>query len=156
MPIKVSKVMEDVPGLSESEVQEFLSSSKFPLHLATTKENGDPVIHPIWYLFENGRLYLYTDTDTLKARNIKRTKMAYFSVDTSENPYKGVKGKASALFLGDPLTSIRIAKAIIEKYTGEKDNAYSQGVAKDIQSKESVVIELSPLYFATWDYGKMQ
>jgi len=154
MATKVIKAMEDIPGLSESEVQGFLNSSKIPLHLATINDDGSPVIHPIWYLYENGKLYLYTGRDALKARNIKRTKKAYFSVDTSTDPPKGVKGKASASFLSDLSDSVRIAQAIILKYTSA-DNPYIQSATKEIQSAESVVIELTPQYYSTWDYEKL-
>jgi len=49
---------------------------------------------------------------------------------------------------------VRIAQAIILKYTGA-DNPYIQSATQEIQSGESVVIELTPEYYSTWDYGKM-
>src|SRR6266852_9808931 len=115
-------MLEGVPGLNEIEVHDFLSSSQIPMHLATTNKAGDPVIHPIWYYFENERLYLFTGKNALKSRNIERTKEAYFSVDTAQDPLRGVKGKTRATFLSDLSEAVRIAKTIIQKYTGEADS----------------------------------
>ena len=153
--VKTVQAMEDIPGFSSAEVPQFLSSSKIPLHLATTMENGDAVIHPIWFLYEKGRIFLFTGKDALKSRNIRRTKNAYFSVDTSEDPYRGVKGRAAALFLEDSSEATRIAQAIVGKYMGAY-NEYSKTLGDEIKSGESVVIALDPLFYSTWDYGKVQ
>jgi nitroimidazol reductase NimA-like FMN-containing flavoprotein (pyridoxamine 5'-phosphate oxidase superfamily) len=126
------------------------------MHLATTNRGGNPVIHPVWYHFENERLYVFTERNALKSRNVDRTHEAYFSVDTAQDPLRGVKGKARAGFLSDLSESVRIAKTIIQKYTGESDSPFSKSVADRLKSGEDVVIELQPLYYSTWDYGKMQ
>lgn len=47
--------------LSEDEIIEFLSKSKRNLQLATIDEKNEPNIHPVWFLFENGNIYVITE-----------------------------------------------------------------------------------------------
>lgn len=156
MPIKSLKAMSDVPGMDLSEVESFLKSDKLLLRLSTKDERGDPVIHPIWFYFDNGKLYIFTGKDSKKARNITRSKRVYFSVDSDGEPYKGVKGKADAALVKDFSNALRIASNIIRKYMGSTDNPYGRGLSQELSSSESVVFELAPLFYSTWDYGKME
>ena len=50
------------PGLgssmTEDEVRDFLSNSMLFARLGTIDEKGDPNVHPVWYYFDNDRIYL--------------------------------------------------------------------------------------------------
>ena len=50
------------PGLgssmTEEEVRDFLSNSKLFARLGTIDEKEDPNVHPVWYYFDNDRIYL--------------------------------------------------------------------------------------------------
>ena len=91
--VRVHKAMTNAPGMEQSEVDIFLSTSKIPLRLGTVDSKGDPMIHPVWFDYSNGKLYLMSDKDTRKVRNIRGERTVYFSVDTDAEPHKGVKGK---------------------------------------------------------------
>ena len=58
------KIVNAMPGLgkslSEQQVRDFLVRSKLNLQLGTIDEKGEPYIHPIWYIFENDRIYVAT------------------------------------------------------------------------------------------------
>jgi len=58
------KIVNAMPGLgkslSEQQVRDFLVRSKLNLQLGTIDEKGEPYIHPIWYIFENYRIYVPT------------------------------------------------------------------------------------------------
>lgn len=153
--IKLLKSMSDVPGMDLPEIESFLANGKLLLRLASKDERGDPVIHPIWFYFENGKLYIMTGSDSKKAKNISRSKRVYFSVDSDGEPYRGVKGKADATRVKDNSTAARLGGAIIKKYMGTLDNDYGRGLNDEITSGESVVLELAPLFYSTWDYQKM-
>ena len=49
------------PGLgssmTEDEVRDFLFKSKLFARLGTIDEKEDPNVHPVWYYFDNGRIY---------------------------------------------------------------------------------------------------
>ncbi len=54
--IKTIKAMQGVPGMSQSEIDEFLGKSKTILRLGSVDGKGDPMIHPVWYHYATNRL----------------------------------------------------------------------------------------------------
>ena len=67
------KIVNAIPGfgqlLTEQQVREFLGASRLNLQLGTIDEKGEPNIHPIWYFFENDKLYIVTPKKSKKANN---------------------------------------------------------------------------------------
>jgi len=82
--------MLNAPGMEESEVDIFLSTSKTPLRLGTVDSKGDPMIHPVWFHYLTDRLYILSLKDNLKVRNIRGKRRVYFSIDMDAEPHKGV------------------------------------------------------------------
>ena len=56
------KIVHGSPGfgsmLTEEQTVEFLTDKKLNLLLGTVDKNGDPFIHPVWFLYENEKLYV--------------------------------------------------------------------------------------------------
>src|SRR2546425_11965940 len=91
--VRVHKAMPNAPGMEQSEVDIFLSTSKTPLRLGAVDSKGDPMIHPVWFHYMKGKVYLMSHKDTSKVRNIRGKRTVYFSVDTDATPNKGSKEK---------------------------------------------------------------
>ena len=146
------------PGLgssmTEDEVRDFLFNSKLFARLGTIDEKGDPNVHPVWYYFDNGRVYFETGKDSKKVRNIRRRNNIYFCIDDTNPPYKGVRGKGTAFISEDISLNVPIAEKIMIKYTGSLDNNMAKFLMNSIKRGESVIIEISLHFYATWDYGK--
>ena len=151
--------MPSVPGMSQPEIDEFLANSKILLRLGTVDLKGDPMIHPVWYHYMNGKLYLMTYKNSLKVRNMNRKNAVYFSVDTEATPTKpnrGVKGKGTAAIVHDAGESLSISEKIVTKYLGNADSGLGKGMMDEVRKGSEVLVEISPRYFSTWDYGKMK
>ena len=58
--------------------------------ISTIDKKGRPRTAPIWFHWENGSAYMFTDRNSLKWRNIKRNPYASLCVDWREPPYKSV------------------------------------------------------------------
>ncbi|GMM96883.1 MULTISPECIES: TIGR03618 family F420-dependent PPOX class oxidoreductase [Microbacterium] len=88
-------------------------------HLATLMMDGSPHSVPLWVGVEGERLALFTETDTLKDRNLRHDPRVAVSVTAADNPYSMafVRGTAVERIEGDDaLASVdRIARL----YTGE-------------------------------------
>ena len=82
------------PGLgssmSEKETRDFLSNTKLFARLGTIDEKTDPNVHPVWYYFDNERIYFQTGKNSKKLRNIKKRNNIYFCIDQTNLPYKRV------------------------------------------------------------------
>jgi hypothetical protein len=74
--------------------------------------------------------------------------MIYFLVDEPHPPYKGVRGKAKIKIHNDIDTVVRICETNMKKYLGSLDHPMAKELI-NLAKKESVAIEISPLYFST-------
>ena len=141
-------------SMTEEETRNFLSSKKLFARIGSIDKNGDPNVHPVWYYFDNDKIYFETGKDARKTQNIKKRSKIYFCIDDDTAPYKGVRGKGVASILQDVNTSLSIVEKLVIKYTGSFDNKMAKFLFNSVKSGESVVIEIAPLFFATWDHSK--
>lgn len=150
------KIISAIPGLArtptEHEIREFLNS-RLNLQLGTVDEKGYPNIHPIWFLFENEKLYVMTGKKSKKAVNAIRQKRIYYSIDDETFPYKGVKGKADTQLLDDTSSNIKIAEKIITKYMGGLDNDIGRWILSEIRQGNEAVLEITPKYYSAWSFA---
>ena len=70
-------------------VEEFLRQTLVGV-ISTIDKKGHPRTAPIWFHWENGSAYMFTDRNSLKWRNIQRNPYASLCVDWREPPYKSV------------------------------------------------------------------
>lgn len=141
--------------VTEDEVNRFLQS-KLNLQLATIDEEGYPNIQPLWFLYEkeSGKIYVATQKTTRKARNLYKNSKIYFSIDDENFPYKGVKGRAIVKISEDVDWNIPIVEKISIKYLGTIDNPLAQMIMENTKKGIQIVIEISPMFFSAWDFGK--
>jgi nitroimidazol reductase NimA-like FMN-containing flavoprotein (pyridoxamine 5'-phosphate oxidase superfamily) len=154
--VKVHKAQPNAPGMNQSEIDIFLSSSKIPLRLGTVDSKGDPMIHPVWFHYSNGKLYLTSIKENRKVRNIRGKKTVYFSVDTDAEPHKGVKGKGTAVILTDVVKAVPLTEKLVAKYLGNLNTPMAKRMVQGVRTGATVLVEITPLYFSTWDYTKMK
>lgn len=151
------KIVHGSPGfgsaLTESQVEDFLSKSKLNLLLGTVDSKGEPNIHPVWYHYENGTIYVETTKSSKKVKNIKNKNSVYFCIDDEKMPYKGVRGKATARISEDIEHNIPIASKIMIKYTGDLENKVAKFLMDGVKKGLSVILEIKPKYYSTWDHS---
>jgi len=151
------KIVNAIPGfgpqLSEQRVRDFLVNSKLNLQLGTIDSKGEPIIHPVWYIFENEKLYLATPKKSKKAQNALKNNLIYYSIDDENMPYKGVKGKGTVRLLEDIDSNLIIAEKIILKYMGSLENDIGQFIINQIKEGNEAILEIMPKYYSSWSFG---
>ncbi|MPZ07502.1 MAG: pyridoxamine 5'-phosphate oxidase family protein [Nitrososphaeraceae archaeon] len=142
--------------LSEQETVDFLKAGKLNIHLGTVDEKGHANIHPAWYYYdsENNRIYIETSKQAKKTYNLRKNENVYFCIDDPNPPYKGVRGKGSAKIHEDINFNVPIAEKIMVRYLGNIEHPMAQELIDAIKNGQSVVLEISPKYYSTWDYSK--
>jgi general stress protein 26 len=159
--MKVINATYEIPGMTREEAERFLEG-KLNLQIATIDEKGEPNIQPVWFYYDKdaGKLLLTTSKLAKKTRNLRRKPTIYFSIDDEnydENlPPKGVKGKGIATIVEDPNRIVSQADKISMKYLGTLDHPVAKMITDSAKKGEVVLVEISPKFFSTWDYGKMQ
>jgi general stress protein 26 len=156
------KVIQAIPGMpksvTESEVSNFLQR-KLNVQIASIDEEGYPIIHPTWFLYDNdsGKLYTGTAKMTRKVQSIQRNPdKIYFSIDDENFPYQGVKGRATARISEDIQKNLSIVEKINLKYLGTLEHPLAKRLMENTRNGVEVVIEIEPKFFSAWDFGKAQ
>jgi PPOX class probable F420-dependent enzyme len=155
--MKIVNATTEIPGMSLEEAEKFLES-KLNLQIATIDEKGEPNIQPVWFYYDKDRekLMITTSKSAKKTQNLRNRPAVYFSIDDENLPYKGVKGKGFVTIVEDPDKVVRQADRISMKYLGTLDHPIAKMITESSKKGEVVVIEISPRFYSTWDYGKMQ
>jgi hypothetical protein len=89
-----------------------------------------------------------------KTQNLKIRPTIYFSIDDQSPPYKGVKGKGNATIVEDPNRIVPQAEKISMKYLGTVDHPAAKEMVDRSKNGEGILVEISPKFFSTWDFGK--
>jgi len=152
------KIVHGSPGfgskLTEEETVKFLTDKKLNLLLGSVDKNGDPFIHPVWFLYENEKLYVETSKTSKKVQNIHHKNTVYFCIDDENLPYIGVRGKALVKISTGVEDNIPIAERIMVKYTGDLNNKVAKMLMDGVKDGQSAILEISPTYYSTWDHSE--
>lgn len=150
------KIFNGTPGfgraLSNNEIIEFLSNSKKNLQLATIDNKNEPNIHPVWFYYENGKIYCATEKKSKKFQNILKNNLVYFSIDEGNSEFIGVRGKGSVKIVEDIKSNLVISEKIVKKYAGNLDSNLAKEVLDEIKNGVEIVLEIEPKFFSTWSF----
>jgi general stress protein 26 len=155
--MKIISATSEIPSMTKEEAEKFLES-KLNLQLATIDEHGDPNIQPVWFYYDKDgeKLWINTSKFAKKTQNILKKSTIYFSIDDENPPVRGVKGKGVATIIDDLKTVVPLGERISLKYLGTLDHPIAKMIAEDSKKGGVVLVEISPKFLSTWDYGKMQ
>ena len=155
--MKIISATSEIPSMAKEEVERFLES-KLNLQLATINKQGNPNIQPVWFYYDKDgeKLWINTSKSAKKTQNIRKRSTIYFSIDDENPPVRGVKGEGIATVIEDLKIVIPLGDRISLKYLGTLDHPIAKMISEDSKKGEVVLIEISPKFFSTWDFGKMQ
>jgi PPOX class probable F420-dependent enzyme len=119
---------------------------------AIATENSDGSIHltAVWYLFEDGYLFVATSSKSRKARNIAARPKASLMVDLRQpGSERGVSAAGGAeLISGEP--SREINRRIHQRYMSAAAMS-DPHVGPVFESFDDVTIRLAPVSWTAWD-----
>jgi hypothetical protein len=123
-------------SLTEGEAKEFMTNRTI-LHLGTVDSKGEPSVTPVGYYFDSdsNKIYILTHKNSKKVRNLSNNKIISFCIDDPNPPYKGVRGKGV-------------------RSLGSLEHPTSKWLLGEIEKGNEVILEISPRYYSTWNYGK--
>jgi hypothetical protein len=139
-------------ALTEAELRAFLTEPH-NLRLGMVSEDGWPIVHPVWFWFEDEKLWTTIARDSLKARLIERSPKTYFTIDTDgPKDIRGVRGKAQARIHDDIPRTVDIATKQLIKYLGSTEGWMAELLLKDAAEGQTRTLELTPLKYVAWTY----
>jgi PPOX class probable F420-dependent enzyme len=155
--VKIISAIPGTPSMINEEVEKLLES-KLLLQIGTIDDEGDPNIQPVWFDYDKDRekLLIITPKAAKKVENLRSKPDVYFSIDDENFPYKGVKGKGTVTIIEDPQRTVPYGEKISMKYLGTLDHPVPKMILDSAKKGNHVVLEISPKFFSTWDFARMQ
>lgn len=124
---------------TESESR-FLSRNEL-CRLATIGKDGMPHLVPVCYIFKENKLYIVSDPETAKVRNVKRDKRVTLLVDQYQ-PNKAVLIYGEAEIIEGGNEFYEISSLFYKKFTWARRDPWDEG--------EVSLIKVKPLRKLSW------
>ena len=140
-----------MPEMSPTEIETFLKAPRHAI-VGTNPVDGPPQLSPVWYLYENGRLYISISRQTAKYRNLKRDPRMSVCIDGCRPDGRTVMftGIVELLHKGDPQEAEKRWR-IIRHYHETEEAA--RHYAEQVRDVDSVLIVMTPSKVISQDFN---
>ncbi len=78
--IRIHAKEHPVPEMTADRIADFLAPARHAI-IATNRVDGPPQLTPVWYLYEDGRIYVSAGAETVKVRNLRRDPRVTICID---------------------------------------------------------------------------
>lgn len=139
--------------MSQAEIEAFLQSPRFAV-MGTNRMNGPPQLTPVWYLYEDGRIYVSVSVKSAKYKNLRRDPRASLCVPGNHPDARGVILSGSVeLFLEGSATWVDdVAWRLVRRYY-ENDKDAQRYMDSVDNTEQSVLSALTPEKVIAQDYN---
>lgn len=140
-----------IPTMNSAEIESFLRAPRHAI-LATNTRSGPPQLSPVWYVYEEGRLFISTSPDTAKYRNLRRDPRVSVCVDGGRDDVRAViiYGKAELIEGKDERIEAMRWRIIRHYYSSE---AEAREYLEAESGVESVLIVVTPERVLSQDFN---
>jgi PPOX class probable F420-dependent enzyme len=90
-----------MPALSPSDRDSFLSQPGILCRIATIKPDGAPHVTPVWYIYEDGQVFITPRARSTWLANIRRDPRIAVTIDEEASPYRKVTLEGAANIVHD-------------------------------------------------------
>ena len=138
-------------AMSQDEIELFLQEPRHAI-VGTIPADGPPHLSPVWYLFENDRIYISVPTKTVKYRDLQRDPRISVCIDGCRPDGRTVMftGKAQLLPKGDPFEA-EMRWRIIRHY--HETEAEARRYAEQVRDVFSALIIVTPEKIISQDFN---
>ena len=114
--------------MTAAERDQFLTSGAIFAKIATTTDDGWPVVSPVWFdwLPEQAAFLVVSKEGTGMVRNLRRDQRCGVLVDNPTLPYKRVSAQGEAEFLPADFDWVTPARGMAFRYLGPEGLAYAE------------------------------
>ncbi len=141
-----------MPKLEDAERDSFLAERGVIMHIATVAADGAPLVTPIWFVFEEGRIWFTPRQHSEWLRNLRNDNRVALSIDESTTPYRKVvvRGRARIDFeIGvDEVWRDRYRRIAQRYLPADGANAYIDGT--DDQPRALCSLALADAELRSW------
>src|SRR5262249_34438985 len=114
--MKIVPVTGTLPA-TRAAVDRFLAAARL-MRLGVTEPDGTPLVHPVWYTWEQDQFLVHIGTTSSKRTAIDAQPTVYFTIDDMGPDIFGVRGKALATTDSDQARLCEVMQAQCDRYRG--------------------------------------
>ena len=133
--------------MSDEEVGAFLRQKRVGV-LGINRKGAAPQLVPVWYLYDGEIIWIMSEKEVPKVRNVKRDPRVTLCVDDETLPYKGVVIYGTVTLTEEDIQERR--PTIARRYLGE---AEGDAYAAQPRPRGKVLLKLVPESIYSWDRG---
>jgi PPOX class probable F420-dependent enzyme len=127
--------------MNQAQIEEFLNVPRFAI-VGTNRANGPPQLTPVWYLYQDDRVYLSMFVESAKYRNLRRDPRVGLCI-TGDNPDARsvmIYGKADLALEGSSWVDEIVWKLTRRYYDSDQEaRSYMDATAAEGESVLAVV-----------------
>jgi PPOX class probable F420-dependent enzyme len=139
----------DGRGMTPEELDEFLTSGSLFAKIATTMDDGWPVVSPVWYAWDGGAFLVVSKERTSLVRNLRRDPRCGLLIDNYELPYRRVSVQGEVEFLPESFDWKTPTRDMVLRYLGQEGMAYGESTF----TFPRVPFLVHPRKMASWNGG---
>lgn len=128
--------------MSEDEINEFLTEGTRTGKISTVRRNGLPHIAPIWFVWEDGKVFFTTMNTSIKAKNIISNPKVSFCTDEQFPPYSFVVVEGNAKIEQNHKDLLQWTTKLASRYMGEEN---SEKIGRRNCVEGELLIEITPI-----------
>ncbi len=128
--------------MTPADIDSFLQAPRHAI-VGTNRADGPPQMSPVWYLYDNGRLFITVFSNSAKLHNLARDPRISVCVDGCYPDARSIiiTGTADMIMHGHPLEK-EMTWRIIRHYHQSEEEA--RRYADSIRGQETVLIVVDP------------
>ncbi len=137
---------------TQTRIDSFLSTPALLGRLATVSAKGMPHVVPVWYLWEDGCIWVHTFESTRKVRQLRKHAECALVVDVVDK----VEGLTAVLVEGQadlvtaPRSEVRgRAERVYQRYLGP-DELAARDPQSWLDSDEGLILKITPRKITAW------
>ncbi|MEM0074925.1 MAG: pyridoxamine 5'-phosphate oxidase family protein [Conexivisphaerales archaeon] len=131
-------------GMTDDELNDFLTNSRIIAKIATVDKNGWPSVNPVWYEYNEGYFYLVTKEKVSFVPNIRNDNRVALCIENWEIPYKRVIVKGVAEFIDQDW--VEMGRRMTLRYLGTPGLSYFNATLH----LPRIVVRIKPVKMSTW------
>ena len=127
--------------MSEDEINEFLMEGTRTGKLSTVRKNGLPHIAPVWFVWQDGKVFFTTMNTSIKAKNMINNSRVSFCTDEQSPPYSFVVVEGDAKITRNHKDLLQWTTRLASRCMGEEN---SEKIGRRNCVEGMLLIEITP------------
>ncbi len=140
------------PQMTQEELNDFLAKPLLA-RVATVRSRERPHVMPVWFIYEDGAIYINTSTNSVKGSNLRKNKNVFLVIDTLIEGKEGFMRGTGVAIDGEAEILTKNIRDIMEKiflkYVG-KEGIKTPLIQGWFASPNNIVVKIKPDKVMTW------